>query len=89
MRKWPVPFFLVAVILSALILAVLIFYFYHDETLVGIALLLLIIFALSLRVTRLINLFRPRRQQSQSACFKNLFVETSGTHPSYSLNDFT
>jgi len=63
---WVVPFSLVAVILFALILAVFVFYIYHKETLVMIALLLLLVFALSLRTIQMIKAFRPRRKQLQT-----------------------
>jgi Ca2+/Na+ antiporter len=66
-----VPFSLVAIVLFILILAVFVFYIYRNETLLIIALLLLIILALSLRLIRAMNLFRPRRQQSQVNHSKN------------------
>lgn len=65
MSRRDVPFSLVAIVLFILILAVFVFYIYRNETLLIIALLLLIILALSLRLIRAMNLFRPRRQQSQ------------------------
>jgi type IV secretory pathway TrbL component len=61
---WVAPFSLVAVILFTLILAVFLFYICHQETLVMIALLLLLAFALSLRTIQTIKAFRPRRKQS-------------------------
>ena len=70
---WVVPFFLVAVILFALILAVFVFYIYHKETLVMIALLLLLVFALSLRTIQMIKAFRPRRKQSQTDYLQGFF----------------
>ena len=70
---WVAPFSLVAVILFALILAVFLFYIYHKETLVMIALLLLLAFALSLRTIQTIKAFRPRRKQSQTDYLQGVF----------------
>jgi hypothetical protein len=70
---WVAPFSLVAVILFTLILAVFLFYIYHQETLVMIALLLLLAFALSLRTIQTIKAFRPRRKQSQTGYLQGFF----------------
>jgi hypothetical protein len=68
---WVAPFPLVAVIVSALILAALIFYIYHKDTLAIIAVLLLFVFALSLRTIQWIKAFSPRGKQSQKTIFKD------------------
>jgi hypothetical protein len=68
---WVAPFPLVAVIVSALILAALIFYICHRDTLAVIAVLLLFVFALSLRTIQWIKAFRPGGKQSQKTVFKD------------------
>jgi O-antigen/teichoic acid export membrane protein len=72
--QWVAPFRLVVVIVSALILAALIFYIYHEDTLAIIAVLLLLVFALSLRTIQFIKAFRPRGKQSQNTILNSVWV---------------
>ncbi|MGA3191405.1 MAG: hypothetical protein ABSD73_02700 [Candidatus Bathyarchaeia archaeon] len=47
--------------MTALIIALVIFYAYHDWTLVAVSLFLLMVLVLSLRTIQLIDTFRRRR----------------------------
>ncbi|MGD0496479.1 MAG: hypothetical protein ABSB28_10675 [Candidatus Bathyarchaeia archaeon] len=64
MRAHGVPLSLVAAALTALITALVIFYAYHDWTLVAVSLFLLIVLVFSLRIIWLIDTFRRRRPKS-------------------------
>jgi hypothetical protein len=64
MRAHGIPLSLVAVVLTALIIALVIFYAYHDWTLVAVSLFLLIVLVLSLKTIQLIDTFRRRRPKS-------------------------
>ena len=63
-RAHGVPFSLVAIVLTALIVALIIFYVYNDWTLVAVALLLLMVLALLLRTIWVIDSFKLRRHKS-------------------------
>ena len=64
MRAHGVPFSLVAIVLTALTVALIIFYIYNNWTLVAVAALLLIVFALLLKTIVVIDSFKPRRNKS-------------------------
>ena len=63
MRAHGVPFSFVAIVLTALIVALIIFYGNNDWTLVAVALLLLMVLALLLRTIWVIDSFKPRRHR--------------------------
>jgi hypothetical protein len=63
-RAHGVPFSLVAIVFTALIVALIIFYIYNDWTLVAVALLLLMVLALLLRTIWVIDSFKLRRHKS-------------------------
>jgi purine-cytosine permease-like protein len=63
-RAHGVPLSLVAIALTALIVALTVFYVYNDWTLVAVALLLLMVLALLLRTIAVIDSFKPRRRKS-------------------------
>jgi len=62
-RAHGVPFSLVAIVLTALIVALIVFYVYNDWILVAVALLLLMVLALMLRTIWVIDSFKPRRHR--------------------------
>jgi uncharacterized protein (DUF983 family) len=64
MRAHGVPFYLVATVLAALIVALIICYVYHYWALFAVVLLLLIVLAFSLRTIWLIDIFRRRKRES-------------------------
>jgi hypothetical protein len=64
MRAHGVPFSLVAIVLTALTVALIIFYIYNNWMLVGVAALLLMVLALSLKTIVVIDSFKPRRHKS-------------------------
>jgi hypothetical protein len=66
MHAHGVPVFLVAAALTALIIALVIFYACHDWSLVAVSLFLLMVLVLSLRITWLIDSFRRRRPKSRA-----------------------
>ena len=63
-RAHGVPFSLVAIVLTALTVALIILYVYDNWTLVAVALLLLMVLALLLRTIWVIDSFRLRRHKS-------------------------
>jgi hypothetical protein len=63
-RAHGVPFSLVAIVLTALTVSLIIFYFYNNWTLFGVAGLLLVVFAILLKTIVVIDSFKPRRHKS-------------------------
>ena len=64
MRAHGVPFSLVAIVLTVLIVALLVSYIYNDWTLFAIAALLLMVLALLLRTVLVIDSFKLGRRKS-------------------------
>ena len=64
MRAHGVPLSLVAIVLTALIVALVVFYILQNWLLVAVILLLLIVLVLSLRAIWLIDSFRRKRPKS-------------------------
>jgi hypothetical protein len=63
-RAHGVPFSLVAIVLIALIVALIVSYIYDNWALFGVAALLLMILALSLKTIVVVDSFKPRRRRS-------------------------
>jgi hypothetical protein len=63
-RAHGVPFSLVAIVLTALIVALIVFYIYNDWTLFAVAALMLIVLALLLRTILVVDSFKLRRHKS-------------------------